>query len=315
MVSMSATVAWGVFLGTLLGVGMWLLASLMPRLGRPRLAERVAPYILDVSAEARAYVGRTTLNPLPVFGSIFSPAIRRLTAVLSQVLGGAMTLSRQLSQAGSRQSIDEFRTTQLVWALTGSAVSLAVLLLSPSAPSLPLTVRILLVVIAGLGAAMLRGWLLQRAARARLARIESELPTVLEFLTLSLSAGEGILDAVRRVAATSSGELSRELTGVVGDVHTGMPLAAALSALAQRLQHPPVTRFVDQVTGALERGTPLADVLRAQAQDAREQAKRDLLETAGRKEISMMIPLVFLILPITILYAVFPGLFVLQAGF
>jgi tight adherence protein C len=29
----------------------------------------------------------------------------------------------------------------------------------------------------------------------------------------------------------------------------------------------------------------------------------------------MMIPLVFLILPVTILFAVFPGLFVLQLGF
>ena len=312
---MTPSVAWGVLFGTLLGVGLWSLVSLMPRLGRPRLAQRVAPYILDVSAEARTYVRRTTLNPLPVFDSLFSPMMRHLTALLGHLLGGGDTLARQLHQAGSRQCVDEFRTTQVLWALTGSALSLVIVLVSPAVQSVPLITRMLLVAIVGVCGALLRGWLLHRSARARLARMSSELPTVLEFLTLSLSAGEGILDALRRVAATSSGELSRELAGVVADVHTGMPLAASLSALAGRIQLPALTRFVDQVTGALDRGTPLAEVLRAQAQDAREEAKRDLLETAGRKEISMMIPLVFLILPLSILFAVFPGLFVLQAGF
>jgi len=76
-----------------------------------------------------------------------------------------------------------------------------------------------------------------------------------------------------------------------------------------------LTRFVDQVVGAIDRGSPLAEVLRAQAQDGREEAKRTLLEAAGKKEVAMMVPLVFLILPMTILFAIFPGLFVLQAGF
>ena len=66
--------------------------------------------------------------------------------------------------------------------------------------------------------------------------------------------------------------------------------------------------------GALERGTPLVEVLRAQAQDARDDSKRELLEIAGRKELAMMFPLVFMILPITICFAIFPGLVVLQLG-
>jgi tight adherence protein C len=58
---------------------------------------------------------------------------------------------------------------------------------------------------------------------------------------------------------------------------------------------------------AIERGTPLADVLRAQAVDVREAGKRALLESGGRKEIAMMVPVVFLILPVTVLFALFPG--------
>jgi tight adherence protein C len=146
-------------------------------------------------------------------------------------------------------------------------------------------------------------------------RMTAELPVVLEFLTLSLSAGEGILDSIRRIATTSRGELAAELGGVVAAVNSGAALAESLQRLADGIRLPALSRCVDQVVGALERGTPLAEVLRAQAQDAREQSKRDLLELAGKKEVAMMIPLVFLILPVTILFAVFPGIFVLQVGF
>ena len=76
-----------------------------------------------------------------------------------------------------------------------------------------------------------------------------------------------------------------------------------------------LSRFVDGLVVAIERGTPLADVLRAQAQDVRDNAKRELMETAGKKEIGMMAPVVFLILPLTVLFAMFPGLSLLNLNF
>jgi tight adherence protein C len=97
-------------------------------------------------------------------------------------------------------------------------------------------------------------------------------------------------------------------------VNTGVPLAESLNILASGMRLPALTRCFDQVTGALERGSPLAEVLRAQAQDARDDAKRELLEVAGKKEVAMLVPLVFLILPVTIVFAIYPGIFVLQFG-
>jgi tight adherence protein C len=157
--------------------------------------------------------------------------------------------------------------------------------------------------------------LLSRAGRARRSRIADELPTVLEFLALALSAGEGILDALRRVSRTGNGELARELGRVVAEVNTGTPLPDALARAAATLDLPAFTRTVDQLTAALERGTPLVGVLRAQAQDSRDEAKRRLIESAGRKEVAMLVPLVFGVLPVTIAFAIFPGLLVLRVGF
>ena len=309
------TLAWGAFFGSVLGLGLWSLVSLTPRLSRPRLANRLAPYLLDVSAEARLYVGRRSVDPIPVLGTLFSPVFDALAQALATVLGGADVIERRLRQAGSTRTVDAFRSEQLVWALIGAAGALLLAVGTPLGRGWPLIVQVSAPVVAAMAGVVLRDAQLKRAATARLARIESELPTILEFLTLSLAAGEGILDALRRVARSTSGELSREFAGVITDVHSGLSLTTALTDLSRRMRLTPLTRFVDQVVGAIDRGSPLAEVLRAQAQDGREEAKRKLLEAAGQKEVAMMVPLVFLILPMTILFAIFPGLFVLQTGF
>jgi hypothetical protein len=64
----------------------------------------------------------------------------------------------------------------------------------------------------------------------------------------------------------------------------------AMERLAVRAPMPPVVRFVDGLVVAVERGTPLGDVLRAQAADVREQHKRDLIEAGGRREVLMLVP-------------------------
>jgi len=311
----TAALGWAALFGATLGLGLWSLVSVTPRLSRPRLADRLAPYILDVSPEARSFMGRVSVHPLPVLGTLLAPTFGWLKRLLSRVLGGPESIQRRLRQSGSTRSVDEFRSAQLVWGLVSLAAGIVLTAAIPMARALPLTLQLALPMLGAVGGALAREWLLQRAAAARLARMRSELPTILEFLTLSLSAGEGILDALRRVSGTGSGELSQEFAGIVSEVRTGVPLAGALQSLARGLELPEVTRLVDQVISALDRGSPLAEVLRAQAQDAREQHKRVLLEVAGKKEVAMLVPLVFLILPMTILFAVFPGLVVLQSGF
>ncbi len=314
MVRLDAFSGWGVLFGLTLGLGLWSLASLVPRLSRPRLAARVAPYVVDVSAGARELLSRRTVDPLPVVGALFAPAYQRLRSLLGSALGGGATIELRLRQSSSAHTVEAFRSRQLSWGLGAAVLGLAVsLALTRVRPIAPLVVAAIVLVAAACGI-LLCDRMLQRAALKRLARITSELPTVLEFLTLSLSAGEGILDALRRVGRVSHGELAGELTGVVAEVNTGVPLAESLNSLASGMRLPALTRCVEQVTGALERGTPLAEVLRAQAQDARDDAKRELLEVAGKKEVAMLVPLVFLILPVTIVFAIYPGIFVLQFG-
>ena len=315
MVRVSGMVAWGVVFGVGLGFGLWIVVGLAPRMSRPRLARRVAPYLADISESARESIAAPPPGPLPVVGLVLAPALERGQQVLGGLLGGADATTRRLRQAGSPLTLAAFRSRQLLWCLAGAGLGVGAALAVGLARPVPVPVQVVVVALAAVGGILLPDRLLHRAATARLARLNAELPVVLEFLALCLSAGEGVVDALRRVAKVSHGELAGELAGVVASVGTGLPFADTLAALARELELAAFTRCADQVLGALDRGTPLVEVLRAQAQDAREEAKGRLLEAAGKKEIGMLVPLVFLILPITIAFAIFPGIAVLQLGF
>jgi tight adherence protein C len=299
--------AFAVVLGGAFGLGVCLLVSLAPRWGAPSLARRIAPYIRDVT------------DPRGVTPShdVRSDDLRAMWRVVqhrvTEFAGGTASIERRLHQAGWSMDAAAFRGRQLAWAIAGVAIGgagvVALVLVGRASGA-----SVLLPPLAGVIAAVVYDARLTQAARARVGRIHEELPTVLEFLALCLSAGEGILDSLRRVSEVGAGELTAELRGVVVAVGTGSSLSESLGRLSRRLEIAALSRSIDQLVAAIDRGAPLAHVLHSQALDAREDAKRGLIERAGRKEIYMLVPLVFLILPLSVLFAVFPGIFMLRLG-
>ena len=116
---------------------------------------------------------------------------------------------------------------------------------------------------------------------------------------------------VRAEALIVLGDIPRAIKGLrrlLAEIRTGEPVGAAFDSYASRTGLPTVSRFAQAIAVAIERGTPLADVLHAQAADVREVARRELIESAARKEIAMMVPVVFLVLPVTVVFAFYPGL-------
>lgn len=311
MTGMSATtIALSVVLGSSLGVGLWSLSSLIPRLAAPTLAQRIAPYIRDVTHEPDARPFSLATSP-GLVGLDLRRFVTDIGLRITSLLGASQTIEIRLARAGWTVDIERFRARQLAWAAGGlvvgggAAVGLALAVgFTPAAVLVP-PLSVIAAIVAYDG-------LLQIAARRRLQRMQDELPILLEFMSLCLSAGEGILDVLRRVSAVGSGDLTAEWRSLLLEVGTGIPLTDAISGLGSRLQMPSLSRACDQLIAAIERGAPLAVVLRAQADDAREDAKRALIERAGRSEILMLFPLVFLILPLSVIFAVYPGVFLLR---
>jgi tight adherence protein C len=229
--------------------------------------------------------------------------------VLDRLLGGASSTRRRLEQAGRQMSVDEFRAEQVLWGAIGLllGVGSSLLLLAKNPHRSPIMLVVLCFATALTGV-VLRDYRLTQEVGKREQRMLAEFPTIAEMLALAVGAGEGPVGALDRVTRTSKGELAKELGAALAEARAGATLVSALENIAARTSLPVLARFVDGVAVAVERGTPLAEVLRAQAVDVREAGKRALLDAGGKKEVAMMVPVVFFILPVTMLFALYPGL-------
>lgn len=281
--------------------GLLLVLNGARRARRPRLADRVLPYVRDVHPTAGVPTGR-------IIGQVAGPTWRRITRVIGESFGSNAIISRRLMSCGVDEDVEAFRVRQATWAGMGLAFAFGVSLFAWSLSRPPVLV-LLLWCAAGLigGCLACDQWLAARV-RSHEARMREEFPTVADLLALSVAAGESPVASLERVTRVSRGALSQELSRVLAQVRAGDAVVAALDRLATSTGVTSVARFAETMAVAIERGTPLIDVLHAQAADVREMARRDLMESGGRREIAMMAPVVFLILPITIAFAFFPGL-------
>ena len=297
--------AWGALCGAGVGAGLLIVATRVLVLRRPRLAVRVLPYVRDLPQADRPIT--VSSAETGAFRALFGPVLASAAHALERVLGGNTSIRRRLERANLPMTVHDFRVEQVLWGLVAfaatAAVSLLVALRSPGR-TLPLLVLCAVAFVLGV---LLRENRLSAQVAERERRILAEFPTVAELLALAVGAGEGPVSALDRVVTRSTGELSAELGAVLADIRTGTPVAAALDALARRSGLPVVARFAEGMAVAIERGTPLAGVLHAQAADVREAGRRALIESGARKEIVMMVPVVFLVLPVTVVFAFWPG--------
>lgn len=301
--------AWGGVLGGVLAGGLLLVAVRVVALRRTQLSVRVLPYVRDLPP-----VGSTT-GLRPVSGSptsaaagVFGPPLRAAADTVERVLGGATSVRRRLERADLDRSVHDFRVEQVLWGLAAFAVAAAYgVLRAVRDPSSGL-VSLALCLIAFVAGVLARDTHLSSQVKRRERQVLAEFPTVAELLALAVAAGESPVAALDRVVRRSGGALSSDLAKVLAAVRTGEPVGTAFDRMAAGTGLPLVARFAQGIAVAVERGTPLAEVLHAQAGDVREAGRRELIEVAARKEVLMMVPVVFLVLPVTVLFAFWPGL-------
>lgn len=141
------------------------------------------------------------------------------------------------------------------------------------------------------------------------ARIELEFPMVVELFAILLAGNQSPATALDHISHRTQGEFSQVLSEAVSEIRQGANFAQALDVLSARIQSPMVRRFCDSLMIAVERGSPLIDVVNRQVEEVRNEQRSRLLEAAGKAEIALMIPVVFLILPISVLFALWPSYF------
>jgi tight adherence protein C len=299
---------WGAVLGALLGAGLVLVASRVLALRRTQIAVRVLPYLRDLPQ-----VGRTpglrvvSSSPTSAAAGVFGSVLRSAADTVERVLGGAASVRRRLERADLDKTVHEFRVEQVLWGLAAFALTAAYGVLRALADPGGALTSLLLCLVAFVVGVLARDTHLSSQVKQRERRILAEFPTIAELLALAVAAGENPVAALDRAVRRSGGALSSDLGRVLAAVRTGEPVGAAFDRMAATTGLPLVARFAQGIAVAVERGTPLAEVLHAQAADVREAGRRELIEVAARKEVLMMVPVVFLILPVTVLVAFWPG--------
>lgn len=205
---------------------------------------------------------------------------------------------------GSQNEYEEFRYLQLLY----TSISSLVLFTLSSLSGKSIISSIFLSSSIGMISYLYIDRRLTTAVNKQRSAIDAEFPAIIEMLTLAISAGESPLAAFKRIAENSHGYLSVRFRLVISRVHQGMPFHSALDLMGRDLNSPLVRKFIDSMVNAMVRGAPITEVLVRHAQEARDHQRNRVLAAAGKAEISMMIPVVFLILPISILFALWPSL-------
>lgn len=302
-----AEIATGLLCALGLGLGLNLILNYAPATRRFDFSSRISPYVTTHGAPDMDRQGANES-----WRQLLRPILEPLHAFSARFGGYGSELPQKLAQAGSSLTVDQFRNQQILGAIVGTAAGIVLNTALSSAGFFNVAIALITTLGAGAFGFLLRGNLLTVAISRRERVILTEFPAIAELIALSVGAGDTAVTALSRVQHNAHGVLASEFGNLNRELNAGATLEQALRALSNRVHVTPVQRFIEGVLVAIERGTPLADVVRAQAQDARDLAKRELMETAGKKEIGMLVPVVFGVLPLTVIFAVYPGLALLS---
>ena len=131
-------------------------------------------------------------------------------------------------------------------------------------------------------------------------------------LSVAFDSGLGVLAALDRVMRNARGLTASKFKRLLSSLELGSTLWDELSELRRSAKDSAVGELVLKLQVALQFGAPLADQLSKLAKSNRAVVAQKLQEQAARNENLMLLPLVFLILPTTVVFAVFPSMQYLQ---
>ena len=145
--------------------------------------------------------------------------------------------------------------------------------------------------------------------------VNEELVNILQMLSIMISAGESPMMALRYISQRSVGYIPNLIKQSFSKYESGNNLTQTLEYIAAATGSSAVRRLTNSIQIAIQRGTPILDVLNNQVQSLNKQINLALLKKSGKSEITLLIPVVFLILPVSISFAIWPSIYSLnQAG-
>jgi len=156
----------------------------------------------------------------------------------------------------------------------------------------------LIVLIAAVACVVLPIMPIDSIVKRRRAEVLRNWPFLLDLMSIALSSGVGLQNALERVAvALPHGPLAEEITRILNEIRLGSARAAALRAFADRAKLPVVSTSIELIIQSEELGTELSSLLSEQARDFRQTAMLRVEKKALEAPVKMMLPMAVFIFP------------------
>jgi tight adherence protein C len=285
----------------LLVLGIACLALCAFQLTRPRFAAERDRRAALQTVRSASHDGAQA--PLTQRQSVF---LARLSALLVRVhtrvwrKESADDITAQLLRAGaSRRLTPELFMAGRV-ALTGLGV-LAGFTLADGGR------RIVLALVFGAAAVYLPAFFLKKAASNRADRIDGELPHFVDQLAIAIEAGMSFDAALSYLIDASDGPLTEELSRIMTELRVGQSRRAAVRNFADRIGTENTIAFANAVLASEQLGSPLANILHAQAADFRHRRQMHAEERAQKAPVKMLFPIAIFILPVLFVIILAPA--------
>jgi len=149
------------------------------------------------------------------------------------------------------------------------------------------------------------GFVIQRRAESRIARIDKAMPELIDLLVVTVEAGLSLAAAIQLAGERMRGPLGDELRIVIQEQRMGLTPVQALENMVGRCPSPAVESFVRAMMQGQQLGFSVGQILRTLAIEMRKRRRARAEQQAQKAPIKMLFPLIFMI---------FPAMFVLLLG-
>lgn len=234
---------------------------------------------------------------LPLYTRVIKPVVNDISRTISNIMPSEIKIKieRRLAQAGNPLGFSVNRWIFFQFGLiAGFPIFTVIVALKGEADIKRIVIIIILEVIMGI---FMPRFMLSKKIVERQNQITSQLPDILDLLTVSVEAGLGFDAALSRVVDKVHGQLSNEFLKAIQEIKVGTPRREALRNMAKRVNVTDLTTFIGSIIQADQLGVSIGNVLRIQSQQMRQKRRQRAQEKAMKAPIKMLFPLVFFIFP------------------
>ena len=127
-------------------------------------------------------------------------------------------------------------------------------------------------------------------------------------LAVALDSGLSLVGAIYETFSLAQGDVAKQFQRLLASLELGGNLYDELAVIRAKVGGNALGDLIIKLQVSLQFGSPLSDQLMAFAKSLRQHIAHVRFTQAAKQENLMLLPLVFLILPVTVLFAVFPAI-------